>query len=192
MTYLHPNTCVHADARMEFNLEGEFLDFVKRHGKLKYLRLKVLSEEVQIKLSKALRLAKLSFQPGETIRVMGRGKLDPQTQELKLKATQVAPLSTGVPAESRPAACKSKSKIKLLVCKKSGCQKRGKGLWDRLGQILEERNLDQHVSIEHTGCLKRCSSSPNLLMMPGKQQYKDVCPKMLPKIAEAIAEKVTC
>jgi (2Fe-2S) ferredoxin len=192
MTYLHH------DARMEFNLEGQFLDFVKRHGKLKYLRLQVQSEEIRIKLSKAVRLAgNLAFQPGQLIRVVGQGKLDQQTQELKLKALQVLPLAglnpaSGLPCGAQPAASKSKSKIKLLVCKKSGCSKRGKGLWDRLDQILQEHNLDQHVTIEQTGCLKRCSSSPNLVIMPGKHQYKDVCPKMLPKIAATIAQKVTC
>ncbi len=191
MTYLHH------DARMEFNLEGQFLDFVKRHGKLKYLRVQVQSEEIRIKLSKAVRLAgNLAFQPGQLIQVVGQGKLDQQTQELKLKALQVLPLAglnptSVLPCGAQPAAGKSKSKIKLLVCKKSGCLKRGKGLWETLGQILQERNLDQHVSIQHTGCLKRCSASPSLLIMPSKQQYKEVCPKMLPKIADAIANQVT-
>lgn len=46
----HLNTNSH----MEFNFEGQFLGFVSHDGTLKYMRLKVLSEEMQIKIPKAM------------------------------------------------------------------------------------------------------------------------------------------
>jgi len=188
------------DSRMEFNFEGQFLGFVSHDGKLKYLRLQVRSEEMQIKIPKAVRMAiRLSFQPGELIRVTGIGKLDHGA--LKLKATQITPLiehgstlpaSPSSPTSPVTQASKIKSKIKVLVCQKSGCLKKGgKELGEALDRILCERNLNQHVTIERTGCVKRCSAAPNLVIMPGNHRYVEVRPGMLPQIADAIAQRLT-
>lgn len=193
-------------SRMEFNFEGQFLGFVRHDGKLKYLRLRVSSEEMQIKIPKAVRMAVgLSLQPGESIRVAGTSKLDRHTPGLKLKATQIIPL-TGhyppivpvMPSDSGSSMMhesklkpKFKSKIKVLVCQKSGCLKKGgKGLCEALDQILCERDLDQHVTIERTGCVKRCSAAPNVVIMPGNQRYTEVRHKTLPQIADAIAKNL--
>lgn len=194
---------IHSDngSRMEFNFEGQFLDFVKHDGKLKYLRLKVLSEEIQIKIPKTMRITVgLTLQPGEPIWVKGIGKLDQDAHELKLKATQIIPLTerastvpTSATRSLRMHQPKSqiKPKIKVLVCKKSGCLKRGgKGLCEALDQTLCDHRLEEHVTIERTGCLKRCSSAPNLVIMPGNQRYTEVRPKILPQIAEAIAQSL--
>jgi (2Fe-2S) ferredoxin len=192
-------------SRMEFNFEGQFLGFVNHDGKLKYLRLRVLSEEMEIKLSKAMRTTMgVALQPGESIQVMGVGKFDRQADQLKLKATQITPLAEGRPimaatASSPPSSaseCKNKPKIKpkikVLLCQKSGCLKKGgKGLCEALNRALCDRNLEQDVLIERTGCLKRCSAAPNLVIMPGNQHYTEVRLKTLPQIADAIAHRVT-
>lgn len=192
--------------RMEFDFEGQFLGFVSHDGKLKYVRLQVLSEEMLVKLPKAVQMVVgPSLQPGASIQVTGSGKFDRQTQELKLKAHQIIPLpdrgiqtATATPpnlgssvihdAKSTP---KNKPKIKVLVCQKSGCLKKGgRGLCEALGQLLRDRGLEQYVTIERTGCVKCCSAAPNLVIMPGNQKYTEVRLKTLPQIADAIAHSL--
>jgi (2Fe-2S) ferredoxin len=189
-------------SRGEFNFEGQFLGFVSHDGKLKYLHLKVLSEEMHIKIPKALRIAVgLSLQPGESIRVTGISKLDRHAHEPKFKATQIIPLTDrftqilpetpSTPVSSVTDESKIKPKIKVLVCQKSGCLKKGgKGLCEALAEILRDRNLEQYVTIQRTGCVKRCSAAPNLTIVPGNQRYKEVSHKTLPQIADAIAQSL--
>lgn len=86
---------------------------------------------------------------------------------------------------------KIKPKIKVLVCQKSGCLKKGgKGLCEALDQILRDRNLEQYVTIQRTGCVKRCSAAPNVVMVPGNHRFTEVSHKTLPKIADAIAQSL--
>ncbi|MCU0543601.1 MAG: NAD(P)H-dependent oxidoreductase subunit E [Oscillatoriaceae cyanobacterium Prado104] len=225
----------------EFCLEGQFLGFATDDGKLKYLRLSVLSEEMQIKIPKAMRFTvALLLQPGESIRVTGTGKYG-RAGQAKLKATQIVPLAESdipsaleIPSTSvvsvTPAAkigvarsgceifagnsgaiatnadevsigglsvkvdrtftqqrSKNPPKVKVLVCQKSGCLKRGgKKLCEDLDRTICDRQWENYVTIERTGCLKRCSSAPNLVIMPGKQRHKEVRPKTLPQITDAI------
>lgn len=187
-----------SNSRMEFNFEGQFLGFVHHDGALKYLRLRVLSEEMQVKLPKAMRTAELPFQLGDLLRIVGTGKLDRHTHKLKLKANQITPLSPGTPIEP-PTSTHSvtamapesqpKPNIKVLVCQKSGCLKRGsKGLCEALDQILCDRHWQPYVTVQRTGCLKRCSAAPNLIIQPGNHRYTDVCPKSLVQIADAIGQ----
>ncbi|MEG4810721.1 (2Fe-2S) ferredoxin domain-containing protein [Microcoleus sp. F8-D3] len=190
-------------SRGEFNFEGQFLGFVSHDGKLKYLHLRVLSEEMHIKIPKALRIAVgLSLQPGESIRVIGISKLDRHAHEPKFKATQIIPLTDrcaqilpetpSTPVSSVTDESKIKPKIKVLVCQKSGCLKKGgKGLCEALAEILRDRNLEQYVTIQRTGCVKRCSAAPNLAIVPGNQRYKEVSHKTLPQIVDAIAQSLT-
>jgi NADH:ubiquinone oxidoreductase subunit E len=191
---------------LELSFEGHFLGFEGRVGKLKYLRLRVLSEEMQVKIPKEMRMSiGLWLHPGELIRVSGRGKFDRHTQELKLKVNQITPLAercdlplatrttmplppTGSLPDLQP---QTKPKVKILVCQKSGCLKKGsKGLGKALEQILRDRNLNHQVIIQPTGCLKKCSSAPNLLLTPGKTCYTKVRLETLPQIAETISESL--
>jgi (2Fe-2S) ferredoxin len=190
------------DSHIKFNFEGQFLGFVNHDGKIKYMRLRVLSEDFQIKIPKAMQVTgELAFQPGESLQVTGIGKLDRHTHQLKLKAAQIVlltehstPLRSATPSSSISAMThdsqtkpKIKSNIRVLVCQKSGCLKRGgQGLCEALEQALRDRHLNQHVTIERAGCLKRCSSAPNLVIMPGHQRYSNVRLKSLPQIVEAI------
>ncbi|HIK14216.1 MAG TPA: (2Fe-2S) ferredoxin domain-containing protein [Leptolyngbyaceae cyanobacterium M33_DOE_097] len=198
-TKMSHSDCHHS---LQFNFEGQFLGFVVRAGKLKHLRLMVLSEELQIKIPKVLRdSVSHSLQPGEMIGVMGVSKFNRRTHKLKLKATQVTLLSNSatssmvpVPISNTPSVSgktKVKPKVKVLVCQKSGCLKKGgKGLLQQLEQILRDRNLDSHVKVQSTGCLKHCSSAPNVVMIPGNHRYTKVSSKAVPKIVEGVAQKL--
>jgi (2Fe-2S) ferredoxin len=187
---------------LQFNFEGQFLGFVFREGTPKYLRLIVLSEELHVKIPKALRnVVSQSLHPGEMIAVSGVSKFNRDTQKLKLKAMQITPLVASHKQATLPTSVSSvtsatdkakvKPQIKLLVCQKSGCLKKGgKELIQELEKTLRDRNLHPYVTIQASRCLKHCSSAPNVVMMPGNRRYTKVCPKAIPKIAESIAQKL--
>lgn len=185
---------------MAFNFEGQFLGFVSGAERFKYLRLKVLSEEMQIKVPKELRIAiGVSLQPGASIQVQGSGKFDRSTQAIKLKATQInlcSPSDQQLVA-SPPAALPiqpklNPPKLKVSICQKSGCLKKGgKGLCEALAKTLRDRKLDQYVTIERTGCMKRCSAAPNVVISPGNRRYTKVCFKSLSQISDEIALGLT-
>jgi (2Fe-2S) ferredoxin len=186
--------------RITFNFEGQFLGLAEQAGKLNHLRLKLLSEEMPIKLPKQLRIfVRSSIQPGEPILVSGIAKFDCQTQRLKLKATQITPLAPRCPfpqpatpasaAPPPPLTAQGKPKLKVLVCQKSGCLKKGaKGLCEALEKNLCDHNLNHHVVIQPTGCLKQCSTAPNLMLMPGKTRYPNARLKTLPQLTEVISQ----
>jgi hypothetical protein len=178
-----------SDQVLEFHFEGEFLGFVGSPGKLKYLRLQVLTETVQIKIPKHLRLsAGLICQLGQPLRVSGIGKFDRETRELKFKAWQIEPGAAGSTGSAPIYPQPRRAKIKLLVCQKSGCLKRGgKKLYEAVGQLLRDRNLQDSITIESTGCLKRCSSAPNVMLSPGKQIFSGTSPHALARLDAALS-----
>ncbi|MDX2232440.1 MAG: (2Fe-2S) ferredoxin domain-containing protein [Leptolyngbyaceae cyanobacterium bins.349] len=184
---------------MEFNFEGEFLGFADPTPKCKYIRLNVLSEELSIKVSKELRsLLHLTVQSGTRIQVSGIGKLDRQTHTLKLKAKQIVSIGCPHPTPhcpDRPSptapAKPCKPRIKVRVCQKSKCLKRGgKALCESMRAALQDWDLHDQVAIEPTGCLGRCSSAPNLVITPGKQIHSGICVKTLPKFERLLTNLV--
>ncbi|ELS05187.1 NADH:ubiquinone oxidoreductase 24 kD subunit [Xenococcus sp. PCC 7305] len=71
-------------------------------------------------------------------------------------------------------------KGKILICRKSSCDKRGgKKLYRALGETLHKLGLKERISIEVTGCQKQCKKAPSLILMPGKVKHADVSPKDL-------------
>ncbi|MBD2163919.1 (2Fe-2S) ferredoxin domain-containing protein [Calothrix membranacea FACHB-236] len=165
----------------ELNLEGRFLGFVGDEVKFKYLRLAIPAGNLQVKVPKDLRSAlRSSLVPGEQIRVDGISQLNQRTGKIKFKAFRVK--STGIcPIENLP----SQTKAKIMVCQKSGCMKRGgKGLVSELEKTLCDRGLIDKVTIEHTGCQKRCSSAPNCVVRIGKKQYKKLHPEAIASLLE--------
>jgi hypothetical protein len=191
--------------RWPFTLEGQFLGFVTDEvGKLKYLNLSLpANESITIKLPKTARSSlRLMLEPGDTVQIKGSGKLDLQTGALKLKADQILPLSFSKPSTcpmeagnlpdalpSTPSPSK-KAKAKILVCRKSGCLKRGgHELRESLEKALCDRNWQDHVELEWTGCLKRCSKAPNFMVMPGKACHNRVHPTVLTQLDALIAKK---
>jgi (2Fe-2S) ferredoxin len=176
-----------------FSLEGQFLGFIQESGgKLKYLRVAVGSTELTIKLSKESRVSlNQVLMPGDWIQIFGETKLKKCKDEPKFKAYQInklyqnSEISPSASPKSDRSRC-TKPKAKILVCQKSGCQKRGaKKLCQELEAVLCDRGLQDSVEIERTGCQKRCSSAPNMMLMPSKTR----CSKMHPnEVADLVAQ----
>lgn len=71
------------------------------------------------------------------------------------------------------------------MCQKSGYLKRGgKRLCQELEATLCDRGLQDQVKIERTGCLKRCSQAPNLVLMPGKTRLSGMHPDAIATLIE--------
>ena len=100
----------------------------------------------------------------------------------------------GVPVEI-PAATTSKSSqsassqssrtkpIKVLICQKSGCRKRGgTAVGEMVERSLCQLGLSDNVTVKYTGCMDRCKAGPNLVFMPGKAKYSRVEPGMVPDL----------
>ncbi|WP_404784480.1 (2Fe-2S) ferredoxin domain-containing protein [Altericista sp. CCNU0014] len=181
--------------RFEFNIEGRFLGFAAEGHKLKYLNVGLAAENFQVKLPKHLRLTlRAGLALEDPIQVTGQGEFDPSKGTLKLKANEVrlrasAMPSQPLPAIAAPAHCAlvndavPTSRLKIQLCHKSGCQKRGGRALDRvLEKALRDRNLCDRVDIQYTGCQKRCSTAPSLMVMPGKHLYNKVEPHHVPEL----------
>lgn len=193
----------------EFNIEGQFLAFVVDDGKVKHLRISVDDRELQIKLSKEARASlfqafeRSPIRPLDRIRVCGEKKCDRHTGECKLKAycieksdrilepqlvtgSQESAANFSNVSQERLTPKGKQAKLKLLVCYKSGCQKRGGKQQHRvLARILGDRNLD-YITIEETGCLGKCSMAPNIMMMPGKKRLSGMKPEAIVDLLESL------
>lgn len=166
----------------ELNIEGQFIGFVSnKSNKYKHLQLGIAEGNIKIKIPKNLRCSLASsLVPGEQIRIDAISKLNPRNNKLKLHAYQIQAIGFCLLQETLP-----QPKAKIMVCQKSGCMKRGgKGLLSDLEKTLCDRGLSDKVTIEHTGCQKRCSSAPNCVLMLGKKQYKKVHPEAIASLLE--------
>jgi NADH:ubiquinone oxidoreductase subunit E len=179
------------DRESDFRLEGRFLGFASNQvGKVKYLRVAVETSEWQIKLPKESRatLGRVLL-ANDWIQVLGEKKLNQRTGQLKLKARQVHKLTL----ETEPTCAQVKplpeqGKKKILVCQKSGCLKRGgKRLCQDLEAALCDRGLQDQVVIERTGCLKRCSQAPNVILMPGKSRLSGMHPDAIAALLDSLS-----
>lgn len=197
-----------------FNLEGTFLGFIGNEpDQPKSIGLEVEQEQIAIKLPKKLRASvKQNLRPGDLICCIGRSRVDFETGVIKLDASHLfsvvpspqepthssspaIPIGpTLLPSHSLPTST-TKTKCpsltpgqkcaKILVCRKSGCQKRGgHQLVAKLQGVLQERQLQDQVKIQFTGCQKRCSQAPNLTIMPGKHHYDRLNLESLPALVE--------
>lgn len=188
--------------RSQFSLEGQFLEFVMERGKLKHLRIAVADYELQIKLSKQA-LASLVEQsptlvlrPWDSIQISGEKKLDQQTGELKLKAYHLKKDVACLPeSEASYPSCplphpsakvlSVSPKAKILVCQKSGCLKKGgKRQLQELEAALRAHGLQDRVMIEPTGCMKHCSSAPNMVLKPGNKRLSGMKPEAIAALLE--------
>lgn len=172
-----------------FDLEGLFLGFSgQQPAKAKYILLAVEQEQMAIKVPKEMRYYLRShLKIGDRIRCIGRSQVDFKSGMIKLNAYQLFPLASpcadpctdvevDIPGEAAvPVPNPRQRRAKILLCRKSGCQKRGgRQLAAALEQALRERQLQDQVDIEYTGCQKRCSDAPNFTVMPGKHRYDRV------------------
>ena len=188
-----------------FSLEGNFLGYLgKSPNKIKALVLEFEQEQLTIKLPKAVRMSLQTYnlQMGDQIRCIGRSQVDFNAGVIKLKAYYVVPLQP--PGDAAPTAPNGPSsalaahavseygavatkqkRAKVLVCRKSGCQKRGtRQVISTLETLLEEYQLHDQVEIQYTGCQKRCSKAPTLTIMPGKHRYDQLNPQGLSHLVE--------
>lgn len=175
-----------------FNLDGTFLGFVEDDpAKAKTIRLEVDGEVLTIKLRKEVRrVLRSHLQPGDYLRCMGRSELDGNS--IKLKAHQVftlllppRPQSCPLPAPVSAHSATPAPILKIQVCRKSGCQKRGgQQLEVALEQALRDRHLQAQVEIQYTGCQKHCSDAPTFTVSPGHHRYSRVQPSRLPAILD--------
>jgi (2Fe-2S) ferredoxin len=194
-----------------FSLEGTFLGFLGGDAKKpKSLVLDVDQEHIAIKLPKELRSSiPHSAIVGDRLRCIGCSEVDYKAGIIKLRAYQVfflppsdsksavlppctttvesantLPCGRSVTTDIAPAA-KTPKNAQILVCHKSGCQKRGgRKMVTALEQVLQEYQLQNQVEIRYTGCQKRCSKAPNLTVMPGKHRYDNLSPKDLTALVQ--------
>jgi len=184
-----------------FNLEGILIGFLgSKPQKPKSLILEVEQEQLAIQLPKELRPHVQSYlHPGDRISCVGSTHVDLKAGVIKLKAAQVFCLTPPAIAhppttEYTPASCTvhqpcphttTTAAGKILVCRKSGCQKRsGQAVVAAVEQALRDYQLEDRVTIQYTGCQKRCSQSPSLTIMPGKHRYSGLKPKHIPALIE--------
>jgi (2Fe-2S) ferredoxin len=187
----------HTHQSSTFSLEGRFLGFIREGSTFKYLRLAIAKEELQIKLSQESRAScQTRLTPNDIIQVIGEMSVSRELGELKLKATQIISLNqqSGLneiepsvqETSLAPAVSERRStypQMKLLMCQKSGCQKKG-GRKQRqaIATLLRDRNLQDHVVIQETGCLGKCSLAPNLVLMPGKRWLSGMTPDAIVEV----------
>ncbi len=192
-----------------FNLEGTVLRFCgKDPERPKSFLLEVEQEQVPIQLPKFLRTSlRQQLQLGDRVNCIGRSQIDWATGVIKLEAyrlfslpseRQKAPhpvpavattLNTPAPHQSPQPKDSPRSPnlkgAKILLCKKSGCKKRGgRQLVAALTQILQAHQLQDQVEIQYSGCQKCCSKAPSLTIMPGKHRYERLTLQSLPAIIE--------
>ncbi|MEB3210580.1 MAG: (2Fe-2S) ferredoxin domain-containing protein [Leptolyngbyaceae bacterium] len=78
-----------------------------------------------------------------------------------------------------------KRPVKILVCGKSKCMKRGgRAVCQSLEALSRDQNLSHRVTIKQTGCMDRCKSGPNLVIMPDKAKYSHVTPEMVEELLD--------
>ncbi|MGG6293444.1 (2Fe-2S) ferredoxin domain-containing protein [Leptolyngbya sp. AN02str] len=176
-------------SKLPFQLEGRLLELVKKDGyKVRGLRLATATGELYIKLSKEARAScRHVLTPGDWLQLVGTQSLDYEDGTIKFKAVHIGlgamPLvqPPGQTAESVPPAPAAKretvkSKPCILVCQKSDCCKRGgKAVMAALQAELGDRQLDEHVTIKGTGCMKQCKAGPHVVM-PDKTRYTRIRP----------------
>ncbi|WP_299485634.1 (2Fe-2S) ferredoxin domain-containing protein [Acaryochloris sp. IP29b_bin.137] len=192
-----------------FNLEGTFLGFFGNDpDQPKSLLLEVEEEEIPIKLPKPLRASlRQRLKLGDRICCIGRSQIHGEAGVIKLQAYTLfslpphsggrsGPCPPSPPAVSHiglthnpklecPLDQPQRKRAKILVCKKSGCQKQGGyQLMAALEGLLQAHQLQDQVEIQYSGCQKRCSKAPSLTVMPGKHRYERLTPERLMTIIQ--------
>lgn len=195
-----------SSSKTQFHLVGRVLGVeISSKGETKGLHL--LNEEGthRIKLSSSLRSQSLALEPGTWVSVRGTEKHKAKPDKIKLKAKQIQPhpglrqLSKpghgdpcpaldirDTPSSAQPDNAPIKAPAgKILVCQKSKCRKRAGGdLCKLLKQSLDECGLGDSIEVQGTGCLKRCKSAPNLVVLPKKARHSNIKPQEIPALVE--------
>jgi (2Fe-2S) ferredoxin len=153
-----------------FRVEGQLLEVVQHQKHLvKALRLRTQRGEIDIKVAKVLRdrLRPELLRPGMTVEISGREIYDALTGRTKFKADAVESQSMPVvrpevpPTEVSRCHRSAQPEGTILICRK--CQE--KSVCKALTTELAHRDLGDRVKVKFTGCLKRCKSAPNLVVI---------------------------
>jgi (2Fe-2S) ferredoxin len=142
-----------------FAIEGHLLKMtLKADRQVKILHIQTVDGEVDIHVTRSLRekLRSASLQNGMNLTLTGRKINHRLTGRVKFKAETWRSLD---PVAVQVAAPVSNSTI--LICRK--CQE--KSVCKALAAELADRDLGGHVKVEFTGCIKRCDSAPNLVVI---------------------------
>lgn len=180
----------------KFHLVGTASKFVfKKKGKVKSFELKTSKGNFYFKIPHKLH-KRLNLEPYPNIKLEVKGKADVcrKKAKIKLKLEEINVLSpdyspppfdlgffnsstleNSTTLENSATSEKvttSEKKGKILICKKSSCRKRGgKEIYDKITEELRVQGLDDSVTVKKTGCMGRCKSAPNLVVLPGKNRY---------------------
>jgi len=168
----------------KFRVEGRFLDWVTEAPKPQKLKIATAEGERCLKLSKRLhRSLSQIIVPGDWVQVTGKKKVL-KTGKVKLKASEIK-LATPKLAEPFPQspAKPVEPKNKILICHKSPCIKRGSlVVYQATESTLRDRGLADQVCLKTTGCMNRCKTGPNIVLMPEKSCYTCVQPEEIPNL----------
>jgi (2Fe-2S) ferredoxin len=169
-----------------FQLEGELIKFIGNKKETKALKILVGDRAIKIKLAKESRpQIQSDCVKGDRLQIFGIQKLKEGGDKIKFKAYQIERLSCSLKCPESTPKCAKIAPVngKILLCHKSGCAKHGgKEIYRALEEGLEKLGLKESIKIQTTGCQKRCSQAPNLIMMPSKQKYGRVYPKKINNI----------
>ncbi|MBC7881707.1 MAG: NAD(P)H-dependent oxidoreductase subunit E [Anaerolineae bacterium] len=172
-------------------VEGEVLGYLpNRYGIHNRVQISTDQGELMVKFPKewSHRIYS-SIAVGEKVQVRGKLKEDDEGT-LYLKAEVVLHLKDAVRVSVGPSQLPTEEVIpptlptaRVLVCTKSDCCKRGaKQLVKSLEESVERYGLQDQVTIQTTGCMKRCKEGPNLVIMPQKSRYSNVRPAQAPEL----------
>ena len=181
----------------EFHLVGIVSKFVlKKKGKVKSFELKTPKGNFYFKIPHKLhRRLNCQLYPNVKLEVKGKVDICPKKAKIKLKLEDIKVLSTtpspppfdleffdsktsdnSTDLENNTTlenGITSNLKGKILLCKKSSCWKRGgKAIYAKITEELQEQGLEESITVKKTGCMGRCKSAPNLVVLPDKARYK--------------------
>lgn len=180
----------------EFCLVGTVSNFIlKNKGKVKKIELSTPQGKFWFKIPHKLhKKINCRLYPNAMLETRGRVKVYPKKAKFKLKLEHFEVLSdnpgpspfnlnfiesaseNGIAPEANSALKEGNSteqKGKILICKKSPCWERGgKLIHGKVKDELTEQGLKNNVSVKKTGCMGRCKSAPNLVVLPGNIRYK--------------------
>ena len=149
----------------------------KKKGEMKGLMLRVGSSEIKVKLKKKLRKEFVGkLQVGDTILIDGVKKIkDGKIRSVKAKG--LIPLKTSRSKLSKLAVKSKGQKIRVGVCQKSNCCRKGATkVLKALKQSVKQNHWGQQVEVCSSSCLGRCKSGPVVVSLPKKKKYQNVRP----------------
>jgi hypothetical protein len=150
-----------------FELKGRLLAVtLKPNRQIKRLQLQTAAGPVDIRVPRALRGTLQPLRSGMDLTIAGRKISNPLTGRIKLKADAVVESAvesrSELPADRLdPVVAAPIGESTILICRK--CQ--SKSVCKALNAELADRDLSHHVKVEFTGCIKRCDSAPNLMVI---------------------------